>query len=111
MNRGNGGGTKRGSDSARGSTAKKRRFVWPDELHASFVSAVFDVGLRTATPQAAARRPASRLRPRGGAPTARARAGPGARRRRGRGRGRRGARPLPRGAARRRGRRRRGGAG
>ena len=56
MNRGNGGGTKRGSDAARGSTAKKRRFVWPDELHASFVSAVFDVGLRTATPEAAARR-------------------------------------------------------
>jgi len=29
--------------------SRKRRFVWPGELHHSFVSAVFDLGLRCAT--------------------------------------------------------------
>lgn len=31
------------------SSSLKRRFVWPGELHHSFVSAVFDLGLRCAT--------------------------------------------------------------
>lgn len=30
---------------------KKKRFVWPDLLHAKFVSAVFDVGLRCSSAQ------------------------------------------------------------
>mmetsp|Transcript_12116 Transcript_12116/g.18119 ORF Transcript_12116/g.18119 Transcript_12116/m.18119 type:complete len:297 (+) Transcript_12116:32-922(+) len=29
----------------------KKRFIWPDELHREFISAIFDVGLKTADPK------------------------------------------------------------
>lgn len=33
------------------SRGQKKRFVWPQELHAAFVMAVFDHGLKTASPK------------------------------------------------------------
>ncbi|KAJ8600743.1 hypothetical protein CTAYLR_003933, partial [Chrysophaeum taylorii] len=50
-------GEKGGADKAQNENShdpgveKKRRFVWPDMLHAKFVSAVFDVGLRCSSAQ------------------------------------------------------------
>jgi hypothetical protein len=31
---------------------KTKRFIWPDELHRLFVAAIFDVGLKNASPKA-----------------------------------------------------------
>mmetsp|Transcript_8727 Transcript_8727/g.26832 ORF Transcript_8727/g.26832 Transcript_8727/m.26832 type:complete len:321 (+) Transcript_8727:74-1036(+) len=40
-----------GGAAAAAERTKKRRFVWPELLHAQFVSAVFDVGLRCSSAQ------------------------------------------------------------
>ena len=43
------GGKRRPSPTAGDGKRKKRRFVWGDDLHAAFQTAIFDVGLRAAT--------------------------------------------------------------
>eukprot|EP00618_Florenciella_parvula_P004198 CAMPEP_0119494398 /NCGR_PEP_ID=MMETSP1344-20130328/18361_1 /TAXON_ID=236787 /ORGANISM="Florenciella parvula, Strain CCMP2471" /LENGTH=101 /DNA_ID=CAMNT_0007529899 /DNA_START=70 /DNA_END=371 /DNA_ORIENTATION=+ len=46
-------GDKNGSRKRRkddGSTKPRKRFVWPDQLHQDFIAAVFDVGLKSASP-------------------------------------------------------------
>ncbi|RHY27633.1 hypothetical protein DYB32_006661 [Aphanomyces invadans] len=46
---GGGGGT---SSTGRKYERRTKRFIWPDELHRLFVAAVFDVGLKNASPKA-----------------------------------------------------------
>ena len=48
------GGKRRPSPTAGDGKRKKRRFVWGDDLHAAFQTAIFDVGLRAATVHAVA---------------------------------------------------------
>ncbi|KAH9114651.1 hypothetical protein LEN26_000133 [Aphanomyces euteiches] len=49
-----GGGTGSGTNNGTGRKYERRtkRFIWPDELHRLFVAAVFDVGLKNASPKA-----------------------------------------------------------
>ena len=48
------GGKRRPSPTAGDGKRKKRRFVWGDDLHAAFQTAIFDVGRRAATVHAGA---------------------------------------------------------
>ncbi|KAF0698795.1 Aste57867_10584 [Aphanomyces stellatus] len=41
-----------GGNSGRKYERRTKRFIWPDELHRLFVAAVFDVGLKNASPKA-----------------------------------------------------------
>ena len=48
---GGGGGVRGGAGGGSGASGKRKRFLWTEELHTGFIAALFDYGVRNATPK------------------------------------------------------------